>query len=447
LATLNAYRALAAQAPVQDDPAASADCRLHARYIVETNTLQHREDSASPWYTAAGDRAARESDLAAGPGPTAERAAVEIWLTAPFHALPLVSPRLATAGYGAYTKPQAGAFGWGGCLNVIRGQTNRPAATRYPVRWPAAGGLQPFLTGAIRGEYPDPVGTCGYAYPVGGFVLLQLAEPVRAGTRGALATAGGAGLESCVYDGNTFTNPDPAAQATGRAVLTGYNAIVLVPRRPLTPFTDYRVTIGANGTDTSWDFRTEADQLSPAPAPSPSPSATPAPDSLRCFAPQTTYCIAGPFRAQWEAQGGLALNGYPLSDVFRQRLEDGEEYDVQYFERVRMELHRDGQGRPLVLLGQFGRRLHPPDPPAAPQPDAIYFAETQHNLGGAFLAYWQANGGLAQFGFPLTEVFTETLEDGNAYPVQYFERARFEDHGGAVLLGQFGRRILDGTPR
>jgi len=30
LATLNAYRALAAQAPVQDDPAASADCRLHA---------------------------------------------------------------------------------------------------------------------------------------------------------------------------------------------------------------------------------------------------------------------------------------------------------------------------------------------------------------------------------------------------------------------------------
>ncbi len=142
LATLNAYRALAAQAPVQDDPAASADCRLHARYIVETNTLQHREDSASPWYTDAGDRAARESDLAAGPGPTAERAAVEIWLTAPFHALPLVSPRLATAGYGAYTKPQAGgAFGWGGCLNVIRGQTTRPAATRYPVRWPAADGL------------------------------------------------------------------------------------------------------------------------------------------------------------------------------------------------------------------------------------------------------------------------------------------------------------------
>ena len=39
---------------------------------------------------------------------------------------------------------------------------------------------------------------------------------------------------------------------------------------------------------------------------------------------------------------------------------------------------------------------------------------------------WQRNGGLPVFGFPLTEVITETLEDGRAYEVQYFERARFE---------------------
>ena len=40
------------------------------------------------------------------------------------------------------------------------------------------------------------------------------------------------------------------------------------------------------------------------------------------------------------------------------------------------------------------------------------------------------------------------MEDGNTYTVQYFERARFEAHPENaaphdVLLGQFGRRILD----
>ena len=71
------------------------------------------------------------------------------------------------------------------------------------------------------------------------------------------------------------------------------------------------------------------------------------------------------------------------------------------------------------------------------------------NLGGGFLQYWQANGGLAQFGYPISEEFTETLEDGQSYIVQYFERARFEHHPENaapydVLLGQFGRRILEG---
>ena len=63
------------------------------------------------------------------------------------------------------------------------------------------------------------------------------------------------------------------------------------------------------------------------------------------------------------------------------------------------------------------------------------------------MAYWQAHGELAQFGYPLSEEFTQVLEDGRVYTVQYFERARFEYHPENappfdVLLGQFGRRIL-----
>ncbi|HET8626738.1 MAG TPA: hypothetical protein VFL91_04935 [Thermomicrobiales bacterium] len=167
----------------------------------------------------------------------------------------------------------------------------------------------------------------------------------------------------------------------------------------------------------------------------------------QCF-PETGHCVQGRFLDYWVAHGGLAINGYPLTDEIQQQLEDGKTYTVQYFERVRMEYHpENADPQYQVLLGQFGRALHPADPAAAARPGEAYFAATGHNLGGGFLAYWQANGGLAQFGYPLTEEFTQYLEDGKPYTVQYFERARFEYHPENqppydVELGQFGRRIL-----
>jgi hypothetical protein len=164
--------------------------------------------------------------------------------------------------------------------------------------------------------------------------------------------------------------------------------------------------------------------------------------------PETGQTIRAPFLAVWQGRGGLPIFGYPLTDVFWERLEDGFWYRVQYFERARFEHHPRHAGTPYeVLLGQFGRAIHPADPPAPREPGARYFEETGHNLSGGFRTYWETRGGLAQFGFPISEVFSETLEDGNTYRVQYFERARFEYHPENappydILLGQFGRRIL-----
>ncbi len=166
----------------------------------------------------------------------------------------------------------------------------------------------------------------------------------------------------------------------------------------------------------------------------------------RCFA-ETGKCARGPFLAYWEAHGGLALNGYPLTEERIEVLEDGKGYTVQYFERVRLEYHPEHTTPYDILLGQFGRHIHPADPASTPIPGQAFFAATGHNLGGRFLEYWTANGGLAQFGYPIGEQLTEQLEDGKTYTVQYFERARFELHPenpapSDVLLGQFGRRIL-----
>jgi hypothetical protein len=199
-----------------------------------------------------------------------------------------------------------------------------------------------------------------------------------------------------------------------------------------------------------------ADQLPPIPSPSPSPSPAPPVGDALCFPGFTQYCVAGRFRAQWEQHGGLAINGYPLTGEIDEVLPGAQgkpqSFRVQYFERVRMEYHPENAGTPYdVLLGQFGRALHPADPPVAPVVGAAYFEPTGHNVTRqAFIDYWNANGGLPQFGYPLTEEIDETLPgpDGqpHSYRVQYFERARFEYHPENpapydVLLGQFGRTV------
>jgi hypothetical protein len=167
---------------------------------------------------------------------------------------------------------------------------------------------------------------------------------------------------------------------------------------------------------------------------------------------ETGKTVRGPFLAHWQQHGGLAIYGFPLSDEFVEVLEDGKPYTVQYFERARFEWHPENPAPYQVLLGQFGRQLHPVYPAVPDCRCGRYFAETGHNLAGRFREYWEANGGLAQFGYPITDEVIETLEDGQQYRVQWFERARFEFHPGNpapydVLLGQFGRRVYDSLER
>ncbi len=72
------------------------------------------------------------------------------------------------------------------------------------------------------------------------------------------------------------------------------------------------------------------------------------------------------------------------------------------------------------------------------------FNETGMALCGRFLEYWQANGGVAQNGFPISNEFDEASDlNGKIYTVQYFERAVFEKHPENqppydVLLSQLG---------
>lgn len=84
--------------------------------------------------------------------------------------------------------------------------------------------------------------------------------------------------------------------------------------------------------------------------------------------------------------------------------------------------------------------------------DRTYFAATRHTLAYGFKQFWESHGGLAIFGYPISEEFSEKNADtGQTYTVQYFERNRFEYHpefAGTpweVSLGRLGVHVAPQT--
>jgi hypothetical protein len=168
--------------------------------------------------------------------------------------------------------------------------------------------------------------------------------------------------------------------------------------------------------------------------------------------PETGKTIDGAFLQYWNRHGGLAQQGYPISEVIQETSDtDSKIYTVQYMERAVFEQHPENQPPYDVLLALLGvfryQQKYPQGAPGqAPnaEPNAREFPQTGKRLGGLFRAYWESHGGLAQQGYPISDEFDEVSDlDGKTYKVQYFERAVFEYHPENqppynVLLSQLG---------
>jgi hypothetical protein len=172
----------------------------------------------------------------------------------------------------------------------------------------------------------------------------------------------------------------------------------------------------------------------------------------------TGHSVRDRFLAYWDSHGGLAQQGYPLSEEFSEISPvDGKTYTVQYFERAVFELHSENKEPYDVLLSLLGDLRYKAKYPggasnqtASTGPGAVLFKETGKTVDGPFLAYWQSHGRLAQQGLPISNEFQEKSDtDGKTYTVQYFERAVFEYHhentGTAyeVLLSRLGAYEYD----
>jgi len=71
--------------------------------------------------------------------------------------------------------------------------------------------------------------------------------------------------------------------------------------------------------------------------------------------PETGKTACGRFLEYWQKNGGLAQQGFPLTDTFTEVSDlDGKTYTVQYFERAVFELHPELKPPYDVLLSQLG---------------------------------------------------------------------------------------------
>jgi hypothetical protein len=182
----------------------------------------------------------------------------------------------------------------------------------------------------------------------------------------------------------------------------------------------------------------------------------PTPEAGSRTFPETGFTVPAVFMKYWNANGGLPVFGFPISEARSEKSDsDGKTYMVQYFERNRFEHHPEFAGtNNEVLLGLLGVELtqgreFPTVGAFANTAGKIYFPETQHSLAEPFLSYWNKYGGLAIFGYPISEPFQEKSDtDGKTYMVQYFQRNRFEFHPENpapydVLLGLLGKDSMD----
>ena len=274
LKRVNYYRAMVKLPPIVEDPAASSGDRAHTTYIVKNyhdaimssglGAEMHTEDPASASFTPEGLEAAKSSDMdvwsmrgVSNDGWGSPEWSIDGWMALPFHRMPILNPRLTSAGFGLYCESEACAAG----LNLLKGSQGKMppgAASSMPIEFPPDGGTVALRS--FENEWPNPLTSCpGYGPPSGLAITLQLGDWLDTHlSQYSVARIDDGGsrfaIEACGIDSTSYSNPDAYSQELGRNVLKSYGTVVLVPRTPLEKGTKYAVSMTANGKQYDWTF-------------------------------------------------------------------------------------------------------------------------------------------------------------------------------------------------
>lgn len=157
---------------------------------------------------------------------------------------------------------------------------------------------------------------------------------------------------------------------------------------------------------------------------------------------ETGHNVTGDFLVFYESNPSAEyIYGYPITEQIPSR--DGK--TVQYFQRARFELYPDQPEGQRVGLTALGRETYV-SMGALNVGNSFAcrtYTETGFSVCFAFLDFFDANGGTAQFGYPIS-----AFEYHENKIVQYFEHARLEwqpwkPEGARVVISDLGRAHFD----
>jgi hypothetical protein len=146
---------------------------------------------------------------------------------------------------------------------------------------------------------------------------------------------------------------------------------------------------------------------------------------------ETGYWVTGEFLEFYRRiPNAEIILGNPFSSAFDSNLsKDPAGTQIQYFERGRLELHPENPPGLRVTMTLIGEYLYDHDDidgsvEFKPRTSGCRnFPHDGYPVCYAFLSFFEENGGIAQFGYPISEL---VIHEGRL--VQYFQRARFEWH-------------------
>jgi hypothetical protein len=161
------------------------------------------------------------------------------------------------------------------------------------------------------------------------------------------------------------------------------------------------------------------------------------------YFPETGHFVVNEFLEKYESvPNGREIFGLPITDAFESTITGTK---VQYFEKVRFELDLSAPPDLRVGLTPLGQYSYEPGqiltvPPNSPACEN--YPQDGYPVCYAFLDFFLENGGVPQFGYPIS-----SFEVHDGWIVQYFDYARFEWHperpsGQRVVLTNLGNRYF-----
>jgi hypothetical protein len=154
------------------------------------------------------------------------------------------------------------------------------------------------------------------------------------------------------------------------------------------------------------------------------------------YYPETGHSVRAPFLDFFEAHGGVAFFGYPLTEAYV----EADSTTGQIFQRAQLRLTPRG-----VALGPIGEALWLSEPRLAREDSpegSRYVASTGHAIASELLPFYDEHGGSDFFGAPIGEARTE-----NGALAQDFARARLIRNAlGDYELGMLGAAYIDVHP-